>query len=462
MAIPVQHAAVLGICRKIFFDRPANHQPRVYRFLAANVVNVEWWTTTASRSQMKALAMSALKEPGLVNGDIDTFTDVFTAVLSGKLTDSTLFDFSQLRGRKPAGTVFDLIASTIDKPAFAARIYAEFVAACRDELCVWLTIYPLRKIYAPTSLRPIGGVRLIASLDDAEWIKLGVRFPELGQFQPPFAIFQGHRLSGDFDPSAPGNLNFDTQSVWAVSEHTGTARGALKRARADIAVFIAVLFAHVATHPSGIWTKGGADRDHRCLQVSKAASRSNAYFVTALGELMPPLMNAFTVDAKLLAAVDAWYAKLSGHANAQRANTAASFLHHAIRADGIERYIHLFVVVDALFGERNKVEVGVLAGIAKVFPGDAEWQARCAELYGLRNAVVHGACSDVDQWSGIEDYVRQFEAWPTDDAIEMATAALRAYLDLPIPVPEKPRPYHSITRPIAQFFSTVSRRLHVL
>jgi hypothetical protein len=461
MATPSQHGTVLSICKRVFFDRPADRQPRSCHFATA-YGNVEWWTTIESRNQMKSLAGAALNEPGLAEGDIDTFAKAFETLLTQKLTDPSIFDLAKFRGKKPTGTLFELIAPSIDKPTFAARIYGEFLLACRAEICTWLTIYPLRKIYAATTVQPVGGVRLIASLDDAEWINFGKRFPELSQFLPPFAMFDGHRLSGDFDPSAPGNIGFDTKSVWLVCEHTGTARGAMLAARRDMAAFLAVLFAFASVDKAGIWDKGGAHRDRRCLQVSDTACQSHSYVVTTIGELMPPLLGPFVVDSGLLATVDGWFGKMSAHANAARAKTAGAFLHHAIRADDLERFIHLFVVVDALFGEMHKVEASVLAGIGKVFPGEPTWLARCGELYDLRNAVVHGACSDLEHWKGLADYVKKFESWPSDDAIDMATASLRRYVDIPPPAPETPRSYHWLTRPIAGFFSVISRWFHKL
>jgi hypothetical protein len=116
---------------------------------------------------------------------------------------------------------------------------------------------------------------------------------------------------------------------------------------------------------------------------------------------------------------------------AARASTAAAFLHHAIIADEIEKFIHTFIVVDALFGERGKVEAKILEGIGKVFPGDTTWEQRTKLLFDLRSEIVHGVVSDLDDWSEDDDYHAKFRASPTTDAITMATASLRVFFDLP-------------------------------
>lgn len=414
--------------------------------------NVEWWTTIESRNQMRVIAGTALKQPGLGDGDIDTFAEAFESLLMRRLVDSNFFDLGKLSGPTPATTLFDLIPSTLDKPTFGARLYSDFLAACKQKLCTWLTVYPLRRIHCVSTIQPIGGVRLIASNDNAAWDFLGRKFPEIQRLVPPFATFGDHRLSLDFDPD----------SAWVVCEHTGTARGAMIAAQRDIAAFLAVLFAFASSVRTDIWIKGGADRDRRCVQVADPNCQSNNWIVTSIGELMPPLMSAFVVDAKLLADVGGWFAKASAHPNSNRAATAAAFLHHAIRNDGLERFVNLFVVLDGLFGAKHKVEAGVLAGISKVFPGDATWRDKCGALYDLRNAVVHGACSDLDRWVGLEDYVKQFESWPSVDAVQMSTASLISFVDIPPPSPEPTRGYWKITHPIAEFLQTISKWIHKL
>ena len=97
----------------------------------------------------------------------------------------------------------------------------------------------------------------------------------------------------------------------------------------------------------------------------------------------------------------------------------------------MEQFLHLFIVVDALFGERFKVREKIKEGIKKVFPGDAGWEQRVDLLMDLRSSLVHGVISDLEDWSDDFDYFIKFNASPLRDAMTMATTAFRVYFDLP-------------------------------
>ncbi len=62
--------------------------------------------------------------------------------------------------------------------------------------------------------------------------------------------------------------------------------------------------------------------------------------------------------------IEDWYCKRSTATKEKqdRVLAAAAFLHHASIADDIEQFLHLFIVVDALFGERFKVREKIIEG----------------------------------------------------------------------------------------------------
>jgi hypothetical protein len=112
----------------------------------------------------------------------------------------------------------------------------------------------------------------------------------------------------------------------------------------------------------------------------------------------------------------------------RRANVASHFVHYAINADrDVERYIHFFVALDALFGGPGRVASGILDGVLRLRAGDPLWTKRATGLYKLRNDLVHGGASTIETWGGIAEYERQFGSRPLDDVATIAMAALARF-----------------------------------
>jgi hypothetical protein len=317
------------------------------------------------------------------------------------------------------GTLFDAIWD--DKPAFADKLWMDVIAECEKQVGQWLTIYPLHKITLSGRAMRFENLHVIPARSAIDWAGLHVAFPAMKQFAPQF----GQMLQ----PSGYGfNRPADT---WLVAEHTGTALGAKKRAAREMSEFIALVFAFAFPTTSGIFTKSGADEESRTLQVSDPVIARILY--TSIGELLPPLLSPLILESKLMDDIQQWYRRrsTSSRDKQDRALAAAAFLQHASVAKDVEQFLHLFIVADALFGERFKVRETIKKGIEQVFSGDVAWAQRVDLLMDLRSELVHGAVSDLDDWSEDFAYFAKFNSSPSRDAMTMATTALRAYFDQP-------------------------------
>lgn len=353
--------------------------------------------------------------PKLRFGDSKTFGDVVTGLLQFRLLHSQGLNVSLPQ----QGTVFDAIQG--DKPGFADQFWLDVIAECERQVGQWLTIYPLRKVKLPGRSRRFGDLRVYSVSADADWRSLHAAFPAMQEFVPQFGQM-----------TEPAGYGFKWPAeTWLVAEHTGTADGAKKRAAREMSEFIALVFAFAFPTKPGIFNKSGAEEESRTLQVSDP--KIGRLLSSPIGELLPPLLSQVVLDDPLLDQIEAWYQKRGAARSDKRdrALAAAAFLQHASVADDIEQFLHLFIVVDALFGERFKVRDKIIEGIKKVFPGDPAWEQRVNLLMDLRSELVHGVVSDLEDWSEDFDYFVKFNATPSRDAMVMATTALRVYFDLP-------------------------------
>jgi hypothetical protein len=377
---------------------------------------LQWWRTDQANRAVRALGVAATQAAARLQfGDPKTFGDVLTGLLQTRLLKS-----QGLTVPIPQqGTLFDAIQG--DKPAFADQLWLDVVAECENQVGQWLTIYPLHKVRLPDLSRRFGDLRVFATSADADWQSLHTTFPAMKEFVPQFGQMN--------DPSGHGFKR--PADTWLVAEHTGTALGAKKRAAREMSEFIALVFAFAFPAKPGIFSKSGADEESRTLQVSDP--RIARVESSSIGELLPPLLSPLVLETKLMDEIEHWYHKRSTATKEKQDQTlaAAAFLQHASVADDIEQFLHLFIVVDALFGERCKVREKITDGIKKVFPSDATWEQRVNLLMDLRSEVVHGVVSDLEDWSEDFDYFVKFNSTPSRDAMIMATTALRVYFDLP-------------------------------
>jgi hypothetical protein len=144
---------------------------------------------------------------------------------------------------------------------------------------------------------------------------------------------------------------------------------------------------------------------------------------------MPSLPIDFAIADQSIVHIRRWYAAYHSAAEEQqhRAMTACHYVHHAIMADGFERFIHYYISLDAMFGERFKVEEKIKDSMLRMFPDDPNWSYRADHLFDLRNALIHGGTSSIDGWKKLKAYMRHVGTSPLEDVGVAAMTGLRTY-----------------------------------
>jgi Apea-like HEPN len=193
-----------------------------------------------------------------------------------------------------------------------------------------------------------------------------------------------------------------------------------------------LLFSYLDDKIPNLLTKSGAEVASYSIQFPDDASKAGCGSISAgIGSLFPSLLvdGLLDVSADILFEIQSWYdlRSKSSDSIAQRATTAAHFVHYGIIYDGLERFIHFFIALDALFGERYKVEKNIKEGIRKTFTSQPDWENRADKLFELRNELIHGGISSIKRWDGLEHYRRCFKSHPMKDIQTAAMTALRVY-----------------------------------
>ena len=417
--MPVQdrRAAILELMKSIYFVKPMGQNSYRHSFLTALAV-LEFWETDATRQLTRKLAKQAkLETVRLGQGDRQTFAALLMDTIKANLFEPAFFRLPF----PPSGTVSDCISAS-DKDNFADRYWATFLTAADRTIETWLSVHPVPKVKLMIPSVQFGSVRMVASGDHATWRGLQARFPGLQRLDPN---------TGTFHTEASGVTFNVLPETWLVSENAGTSEAARIQASREMSILVALIFAN--SSKPGRFLKSAADPVHRVVQVSEDKGRETSFSFTHMPEILPPILGTLSFDAATEPSVAAWYAKRAAAtpANAARASTAAAFYHHGIIADDLEKFVHLFVVLDALFGVPFGVKKQLKIGTQKVFPGDRSWVDRALLLYDLRNDIVHGSISALADWSEDDNYFATYGSSATEDVITLATKALVRFFDLP-------------------------------
>ena len=197
--------------------------------------------------------------------------------------------------------------------------------------------------------------------------------------------------------------------------------------------FIGLLFSYIYEHNQAVLHKSMAQPSVFSIQFPSEPSRVHSEQITAgIGTLLHPLPDEVNLTSNVLKNVSTWY-QVGSSAQVdkiQRAEVGAQFIQYGVVADGIERFIHFFIALDALFGKRHKVEESIKEGIQKVFKNNQKWESRIDKIYDLRNELIHGGIISIDGWKDLDSYKRSFGSEPLSDLISTAMTSLRNYFSI--------------------------------
>ena len=447
MKIEVLYGKILAFTKAIFLRKPQNGESLRSSFLIPSrgthgPEGMDWWTSTRTNLLSLDVVQAAMKlNPNLANGDEETFQNLLSESIRENLKNPALFDFSKVLPAQ-VDTLFDAI-SPKSKNAFAQAFCDHFVRRCEGAIRDWLVAFPLVRIFCKTVSLGYDGLTLVASDDVTTWGNLASTYPDAGMFDLRNSRWFMDAASAPFLPDAP--------SGWLLCVVNGTMDGARRAAGKRMRTFVAVLF---ATAHRDYWlrfSKSGAEVSQYSVQFAASHGHGPNNRLASIGMIIPPVLNEWTIEERTLQEVKEWYRKrlCTSESIQSRATTATQFFHFGVIADEIERFIHMFIVLDTLFGERGKVESTILHGVSLVFPGHAVWQKKTGKLFDLRSEIVHGECSEIAEWEGQESYMREFESSVFQDVVTLAAFALLTRFDVQTArIPEQW--YCALSRPFSR------------
>lgn len=383
-------------------------------------IGLTWWRTERFEKICKDIAaMSMEYDPNLKYGNMTDFCDVINNVLQKNALDSRVFNGHVFfHGQKES--LYD-IRSPLDVNEFANLLWQMIRKSLSKSLTKWLVVYPLPRINTDSFELGFDGIRLLNSRDISTWKDLAQFYSNAIYWSPE----EGKSVEDKqyiFEGSPP--------NAWLLCEIIGSGGGARKNASKIMRQFISVLLSYAYERDNAVLMRSAADTTSYCIQFPATHSKLGIGQTQAhIGQLLHPMIVDMTITFGIKDSVVQWYEKhsLITSERMNRATNSALFINYGINADELEKFLHYFIALDALYGERNNVENRIKEGVSSVY-NDIIWDDKIDKLFDLRSELVHGGISGIDEWQGLDHYEMHFKSRPEKDVEQAAISSLKHYV----------------------------------
>ncbi len=402
---------LVGICRQIFVQDPGRDDVATI----ATGGHFQIWHTRGGLRRIRNLAhMLIMEDPEFGSLDLESLKTLIQEVLWELSDNHRFFDsFSALTGN--ARTLFEA-RKIQDVSDFSFRIWFVLKAEVLRRVTDWLILYPLPSTESKTFSPDQSVLTILETGDTASWSRLSSGFPSASPWSP-------QRGRGEHD-------YFDTENpprVWVVTTATGLADCACMVAEQRFRELIALTISMIQSKIDYPFVKTIGEASRYCIQFpANPKGAAVGSIQKPVGRLIPWPGNKLVIDSDLAAKIRDWYARVSSfdiHAR-RRVQNAAVFLNLALQERGIQQFILYFMTLDALFGERNRVEESIQSGVAQFVVDDALTREKVKCLFDLRSELVHGGIHRIEEWVSLKHYWDHFDSEPTHDTERLAMESL--------------------------------------
>lgn len=409
---------ILQLTKNIYLKEPKEKSYKhSYLISYAPLVSFEvWFTQTGIHICREISLMSIQYDSNLKNGNADDFKDIIKKIFKNIIFNEHLFEVKSIMALKK-NKIFNAMNKNLKKKEFALKVWHIIKNELSSSLKDWVIFYPLPRVTTKSLKLEFDGLSLLNSEDKEFWNMLANEYPALEFWDP--------KKGKQFDSNDNMFSNKSTKS-WLVCEVSGSKDISKKRASILMRKFIGVILAHLYIEDSSVLAHSESVKTTYSMQISSDINTRFNY--SYIGVILHSLLIDLEITSEVMNKVKNWYKKQTESDKSDRASKGAQFIQYGItRETELDKFLHYFISLDALFGVDGKVEESIIEGVSNT--NMRVNKEKIKRIYKLRSDLIHGGSSYINDWKGIIGYRNHFKSYPLRDVQEIALKSLVNYFE---------------------------------
>ncbi|ADO78149.1 HEPN domain-containing protein [Halanaerobium praevalens] len=409
---------ILQLTKNIYLKEPKEKSYK-HNYLISYVplVSFDIWFTQSGIDICREISLMSIQyDSNLKNGNVDDFKDIIEKIFENIIFNEYFFEVESIISSKKT-KIFNSINKNLEKREFALKVWHIIKKELSANLKDWVIFYPLPRIKTKSLKFNYDGLSLMDSEDERFWKNIVGRYPALEGWDP---------VKGKEVQSNNSVFSQYKPETWLICEINGSENISREKAGNLMRKFIGTLLSHLYNKEPGITSHSYQSEISYSMQVSSNINSSFNY--SHIGVILHPLLIDIEITNELLNKVSNWYKNQYKSDDFNRASKGAQFVQYGItRKTEVDKFLHYFISLDALFGSDGKVEESIIEGVSDT---DTEFnKEKIKRIYKLRSDLVHGGSSYINDWKGIIDYQNHFNSYPLKDVQDIAMKSLVNYFE---------------------------------
>lgn len=414
---------LIGVCDSIYIINPGSHVRRIDKFFMETGSGSRMGTAWYIEAKMNKLLNSLSR---IVIGDnhasydqdyVDSMSTEIYEILKALAGQSSCFDFSKLYQARNKTLL--TARSCHDKKDFSRKLWDEIRPELQSKMMTWLTMHPIPRLISNSWDLGYEGVSIIEPNDGKVLGKLADIFLGMKHCSPNNSfpkVGEKHFYYGS-------TIKFS----WLAVQVDLINNQALMISRQRMSKFLAIVLSLVYQTDPFVLRRCMGQLTPNFWQYSSCGYQNP---ITPAGNIVHYFRNEIFLSNKLQSEMKNYYSKARSLNEQQetRLHNATQFFCASLRQGlGIVRFILLFSVLDALFGEKSESKQSIFKGLKLLSSKGSKDVTKYDLIYDLRCELVHGGVSSIAEWSNLLKYKNTFNTHPGADLEEFVCRSIREF-----------------------------------
>lgn len=372
-------------------------------------IETQWWITVKGKkliinlvSHFKNTANGYIERDAIESNIIQFFKDnLFHKEIFS--SDSIMFSDNK--------TLFD---SRIyeNQFYFGYILYNKLLTELNNYIEKILFIYPLYRFKSP-SFTIDKGLNFISNRNIEEFTKLYDQFPQLKHFNPIKGTLYNDKTFFNSKYSIDG---------WMLFHVLGEITSCVNVTKLKMKMFFSVLFSTLIGDNIGFSYSNTQTQETYGIRFSK-----KKISCLHIGNIVHSYLEEISLSVERIKIIQDIYSKVKSldTEKQKRYEIATNFFINSMTSNDLDKYINLFIVLDALWGIDGNSRNSIIDGICKVTGSDVKSKEKAKYLYDLRCEIMHGSCILIDDWDDYDIFYNKFNSDPINELLMISINAFK-------------------------------------